>query len=120
MAQKEMVLGDYTKIRDVQERLHPEGVDNVMIAFECYNLGFERGREGVTEYPLQRIIDLLTENLETEKTVRFNLTSEGHVELCFSDGENPAEMSLTVLPDGEEPAPLEEDDPLIQIINTRG
>jgi hypothetical protein len=107
--QKEMVLGDYQKIVQVQENLHPGRTDNVMIAFECYNLGFERGREGVTEYPLQRIIDILTDNLETEKTVRFNLTSEGYVELCFKDGKNPAVNCLTLLPD-------EEEAPIVQVI----
>lgn len=115
---KEFTFGDYQRLEEVLKRTNPDGVERSVLANEAYALGFERGKEGVTEYPIQVIIDLLKEAQETEKYVRFSVTSEGYAELSFRDGENPAEMALTLepgaMPNGE--TWLDPEDPLTEII----
>jgi len=116
---KEFTFGDYKRLEEVLQNTHPgTPVERCELANEAYALGFERGKEGVTEYPLQKIIDLLTEAQETEKYITFSVSSEGYAVLAFRNGENPAYVEITLdpeaMPNGE--ALDDPEDPLRELI----
>ena len=121
MEGREFTLNDYIRIASIDYEV-PGGVEKCVFMEEAYALGFDRGREGVVKYPLQRIIDILSANLDKEKTVRFSISSEGYLQMNFRN-EVPGENTLTLLPEGEEDGDTWEpdpEDPLFQIINLKG